>query len=159
PAKGDLVFGGDGKAYVIEIAARLSGGNFCYDKVPWATGVDIVDILIDMAVDNPVDHARFNPTRNRAASQRYFFPPPGRVRTIRGIEAAQAMPHVRKVDVWVRPGEEIASLQNHPSRVGYVISVAPKREEAVAAAEQAVKLVEFVMGRAGGNEVQTSKQL
>ena len=52
PAKGDMIFGDDGKPYVIEIAARLSGGNFCYDKVPWSTGVDIVDILVDMAVGN-----------------------------------------------------------------------------------------------------------
>ena len=55
PAKGDMIFGDDGKPYVIEIAARLSGGNFCYDKVPWSTGVDIVDILVDMAVGNTVD--------------------------------------------------------------------------------------------------------
>jgi biotin carboxylase len=48
------------------------------------------------------------------------------------------------VDVWVRPGDAIATLENHPSRVGYVISCAPTREEAIAAAEAAVKDVAFV---------------
>jgi biotin carboxylase len=145
PAKGDMIFGEDDKPYVIEIAARLSGGNFCYDKVPWSTGVDIVDILVDMAVGNSVDPARFTPTRNLATSQRYFFPAPGTIREIRGLPAAEGAAHIRKVDVWARPGDAVASLENHPSRVGYVISCAPTRDEAVAAAEAAVARVEFLV--------------
>ena len=143
PAKGDMIFGADGKPYVIEIAARLSGGNFCYDKVPWSTGVDIVDILVDMAVGNDVDPTRFSPTHNFATSQRYFFPAPGKIRNIQGLAAAQAMPHIRKVDVWAKAGDAIAAAENHPARVGYVISCAPTREEAVAAAQAAVARVEF----------------
>jgi biotin carboxylase len=145
PAKGDMIFGDDGKPYVIEIAARLSGGNFCYDKVPWSTGVDIVDILVDMAVGNKVDPARFTPTRNLATSQRYFFPTPGTIREIRGLPAAQGAQYIRKVDVWAHPGDAIAALENHPSRVGYVISCAPTRAEAVAAAQAAVARVEFLV--------------
>jgi biotin carboxylase len=144
PAKGDMIFGTDGKAYVIEIAARLSGGNFCYDKVPWATGVDIVDILIDMAVGNPVAVDRFTPTCSLASSQRYFFPAPGTLKEVRGAAEAQAVPYIRKVDIWAKPGVEIASQENHPARVGYVISVAPTRAQAVSAAEEAVKKVNFV---------------
>lgn len=145
PAKGDMIFGDDGRAYVIEIAARLSGGNFCYDKVPWSTGVDIVDILVDMAVGNPVEAARFTPTRNLATSQRYFFPASGTIRQIEGLSSAKGLPHIRKVDVWAAPGEKIAAAENHPSRVGYVISCAPTRAEAVAAAEGAVARVQFEM--------------
>ncbi len=145
PAKGDMIFGDDGKPYVIEIAARLSGGNFCYDKVPWSTGVDIVDILVDMAVGNEVDPARFVPIRDLATSQRYFFPSPGTIRRIDGLGTAQDMPHIRKVDIWARPGETVATLENHPSRVGYVISCAPTREEAVAAAQAAVAKVAFTV--------------
>jgi biotin carboxylase len=145
PAKGDMIFGDDGKPYVIEIAARLSGGNFCYDKVPWSTGVDIVDILVDMAVGNEVDPARFTPTRNLATSQRYFFPAPGIIREIRGLPAAEGAAHIRKVDVWARPGDTVATLENHPSRVGYVISCAPTRSEAVAAAQAAIAGVEFLV--------------
>ena len=145
PAKGDMVFGDDGKAYVIEIAARLSGGNFCYDKVPWSTGVDIVDILVDMAVGNKVDPVRFQPTRDFATSQRYFFPAPGKIKDIRGLAEAQQLTHIRKVDVWAHPGDAVAAAENHPSRVGYVISCAPTREEAVAAARAAVAQVEFLV--------------
>jgi biotin carboxylase len=145
PAKGDMIFGDDGKPYVIEIAARLSGGNFCYDKVPWSTGVDIVDIMVDMAVGNGVDPARFTPTKNLATSQRYFFPAPGTIREIRGLAGAQTTAHIRKVDVWASPGDAVAAPENHPSRVGYVISCAPTLGEAIAAAQAAVKQVEFLV--------------
>ncbi len=145
PAKGDMIFGDDGKPHVVEIAARLSGGNFCYDKVPWSTGVDIVDILVDMAVGNTVDPARFVPTRNLATSQRYFFPQAGTIEQIDGIAAAEATAHIRKVDMWAGPGQTIAAAENHPSRVGYVIACAPSRAEAVAAAEAAVARVQFRM--------------
>jgi len=145
PAKGDMIFGEDGKPYVIEIAARLSGGNFCYDKVPWSTGVDIVDILVDMAVGNPVDAARFTPTRDLATSQRYFFPAAGTIKQIDGVSAARAASHIRKVDIWAGPGQAVAAAENHPSRVGYVIACAPTRDEAIAAAEAAVARVEFRM--------------
>jgi biotin carboxylase len=145
PAKGDMIFGEDGKPYVIEIAARLSGGNFCYDKVPWSTGVDIVDILVEMAVGNAIDPVRFTPTRDLATSQRYFFPAAGRIKDIRGLEAVQVMPHIRKVDVWAKAGDAIAAAENHPSRVGYVISCAPTRGEAVEAAQAAVAQVAFMV--------------
>jgi biotin carboxylase len=145
PAKGDMIFGDDGRPYVVEIAARLSGGNFCYDKVPWSTGVDIVDILVDMAVGNTVDPARFVPTRDLATSQRYFFPAAGTIKQIDGIAKVEAAAHIRKVDVWAGPGQSIAAAENHPSRVGYVIACAPTREEAVAAAQAAVAQVEFRM--------------
>jgi biotin carboxylase len=145
PAKGDMIFGDDGKPYVVEIAARLSGGNFCYDKVPWSTGVDIVDILVDMAVGNPIDPARFVPTRDLATSQRYFFPAAGTIKQIDGIAKVEAAAYIRKVDVWAGPGQTIAAAENHPSRVGYVIACAPTREKAVAAARAAVAQVEFRM--------------
>jgi biotin carboxylase len=145
PAKGDMIFGDDGKPYVVEIAARLSGGNFCYDKVPWSTGVDIVDILVDMAVGNRIDPARFVPSRNLATSQRYFFPAAGIIGNIDGVAAAETAPHIRKVDIWAGPGQTVAAAENHPSRVGYVIACAPTREQAVAAAEAAVAQVQFRM--------------
>jgi biotin carboxylase len=147
PAKGDMVFGKDGKAYVIEIAARLSGGNFCYDKVPWSTGVDIVDVLIDLSVGNAVDIKKFKPTKSMATAQRYFFPPPGKIKKIRNIQQVEKMSHIKKVDVWVKPGDIVPALVNHPSRVGYVIACAPTLVQAITTAKKAVQTVEFDMAQ------------
>lgn len=145
PAKGDMVMGKDGRPYIVEIAARLSGGNFCYDKVPWSTGVDIVDVLIDMSVGNQIDIKRLAPTKDMATSQRYFFPKPGEVKAIKGVDEIKKRPFIKKVDVWVRVGDTVAPAVNHPARVGYVIALAPTRSEAVIAAEEAVRGVEFIV--------------
>ncbi|PIR83400.1 hypothetical protein COU19_00365 [Candidatus Kaiserbacteria bacterium CG10_big_fil_rev_8_21_14_0_10_56_12] len=145
PAKCDLILGTDGKVYIIEIAARLSGGNFCYDKVPWSTGVDIVDILIDMAVGNDVDPQRFVPTKHMATSQRYFFPPPGTVTDILGVDEALKLPHIKKIDIWVKKGDIVPPAINHPSRIGYVIALTDTLDEAVSAAEKAVNTIRFVI--------------
>lgn len=145
PAKGDLVFGKDNKPYIIEIAARLSGGNFCYDKVPLSTGVDIVDILIDMAVGNRIDIKRFVPNKNLATSQRYFFPKSGKIIDIRGLEKIKKMKNIFKVDLFFGVGDTVLKTENHPSRVGYVISWGKTHEEAVYWAEKAIKLVKFII--------------
>jgi len=94
---------------------------------------------------NDIDPARFVPTRDLATSQRYFFPAPGTIRKIDGVNRVEAMPYIRKVDVWARPGEKVAALENHPSRVGYVISCAPTRAQAVAAAQAAVAQIAFTV--------------
>lgn len=145
PAKGDMIFGTDERVYVVEVAARLSGGNFCYDKVPWSTGVDIVDILIDMTVGNEIDPRRFVPTKNLATSQRYFFPPPGTITAITGVEEAMRLRHVKKVDIWLKKGDVVSPAVNHPSRVGYVIALADTLTEATAAAQQAINTVKFAI--------------
>jgi biotin carboxylase len=129
PAKGDMIFGDDGKAYVIEIAARLSGGNFCYDKVPWSTGVDIVDILVDMAVGNDVDPRALCPPGS-ATSQRYFFPRRDHQRS--GIKTGShaAYPQSRCLG---HPGE--LSRPGKPSLPGNVI-LSPNRDQRSAASRR-----------------------
>lgn len=144
PSKGDMVFCNDGCAYAIEIAARLSGGNFCYDTVPLTTGVNIVDILIDMAVGNVVDTNKFIPTKNLADSQRYFFPKPGKIIRIDGLEKIKRMENIYKVDMWSKVGDVVPQAANHPSRVGYLIAVGQTREEAIYWAQKGIETVKIV---------------
>jgi hypothetical protein len=53
--------------------------------------------------------------------------------------------HIRKVDIWAKPGDAVAAAENHPSRVGYVIACAPTREEAIGAAQAAVSQIAFTV--------------
>lgn len=144
PGKGDMVLGKDGKAYVIEIAARLSG-NFCYNIVPWSTGVNIADILIDMSVGNNVDIKRLVSTKNLAISQRFVFPPPGVIKKIKGKDRVKKLPYVKKVNLWVNSGDKVEKTVSHSTRVGYIISCAPTISDAISAAKRAVDTIEFVM--------------
>ncbi|WP_333886808.1 ATP-grasp domain-containing protein [Clostridium sp.] len=142
PGKGDMIYS-NGKAYVVEIAARLSGGNFCYDQVPLGTGVDIVDAYIDMAVGNSINTDCFKAKFQRGVAQRYFFPGVGKIKSISGLDKVKNMKNIVKVDFFIKEGDLIEKQSNHTTRVGYVIAVGKDKNEAVKFAEEAVKSVEF----------------
>lgn len=143
PGKGDMIYS-NGKAYVVEIAARLSGGNFCYDHVPLGTGVDIVDAYIDMAVGNSINTDCFKPKFQRGVAQRYFFPETGKINKISGLDKVKNMKNIAKVDFFIKKGDLIEKQSNHTTRVGYVIAIGKDKSEAVKFAEEAVNSVGFI---------------
>lgn len=140
-AKGDMVWTESGPK-VIEIAARLSGGWFSSDQIPLATGVDIVAAAIRIALGEKIDETELVPKYQRGVAIRYFFPPPGQMIAVRNTDAVKRMPGVEKLNLFVRPGEEIESVTNHTKRAGCVIASGDTCEEAVVRASAVVdKLV------------------
>lgn len=143
-AKGDVILTERGPV-VFEMAARTSGGRFCADMVPLATGVQILKPLIQMAVGDPVDQGDLEPTFHRAAAQRFIFPSPGEILSIEGIARARRLPGI--YDVVLRPdvrvGGVIKPFTHHGDRIGHVIASGETREEAVARAEEAVRTIQI----------------
>lgn len=146
-AKGDIILTERGPL-VFEMAARTSGGRFCADMVPLATGVQILKPLIQMAVGDTVEPGDLRPRHARGAAQRFLLPPPGRLRSVSGLDAARCAPGVYDVcvDDRVMPGFAIPQLEHHAARVGHIIASGRDRAEAVANAERAVGLVRFDVG-------------
>lgn len=72
--KGDIVVY-EGEPYVIELAARLSGGYFCTHEIPLNTGVNFVKQAILLALGEHVNLSELTPLYNRGVAQRYIFPP------------------------------------------------------------------------------------
>ena len=87
--KGDIVVH-NGEPYVIELAARLSGGFFCTREIPLNTGVDFIGAAIRIALGEPVAAEELSPRHFTPVIQRYAFPKPGRVVSIAGAEEARA---------------------------------------------------------------------
>lgn len=139
--KGDIVVH-EGKAHVIELAARLSGGWFCTREIPLNTGVDFVGAVIRQALGECVDPADLAPKFQRPVVQRYAFPPPGRVTAVRGADAAAAMPGVIELIVSARPGDVIPPAISTGARAAMVLAGGATVDAAKAAAEAALaKLV------------------
>jgi biotin carboxylase len=101
--KGDLVWH-NGQPYVIELAARASGGYFCTREIPLNTGVDFIGAVIRIALGEIVLPSDLTPKFNRSVVQRYLFPKPGRIVSISGEAQARAMPGVEELLVTVQPG-------------------------------------------------------
>jgi biotin carboxylase len=140
--KGDIVIGPQGPM-VIEVALRLSGGDFSESLIPLGTGVDIIGAAILMAMRLPLDPASLVPTRDHAVVNQYFFPPPGILQKIEGADAVKALPWVRKLEFWRAPGDRLPAIRCHGDRAGVFIVEAPTRTEAEERASRVSAAIRF----------------
>lgn len=143
--KGDIVVH-KGKAYIIELAARLSGGLLCSDLIPLNTGVEFVENAIRLALGEPVRPDDLVPRFQHCVCQRYLFPRPGRVRRIAGEEEARGQRGIVFCQVRVKIDSVIGPMNCHPARAGMVIAVGGSREQAVQRARTAVETIEIDTG-------------
>jgi len=127
--KGDVVLTPHGPA-MIEMAARLSGGDFAESLVPLGCGVNIVEAAISLAIGDKPDLDKLQPKWQKGVVNRYFFPPPGRLTGIEGINQVTQQPWVHKLEFWYRPGDLVPRLQSHADRFGVFIVTGNTRQEA-----------------------------
>jgi hypothetical protein len=118
-----------------EIAARLSGGYMSGWTFPLATGVEVTEAALNIAVGLPPGNLA--PTLRRTCAERALISVPGIVAEITGAEAARALPGVREVFLRVGPGQEVVFPENNVQKCGNVIAVGESREEAIASAQRA----------------------
>ncbi len=72
-AKGDIVVN-NGTPYIIEMAARLSGGHFSTYSIPLSTGVEYVKYVIKIALGESFDIEEIKPKYHKKIKVRYDFP-------------------------------------------------------------------------------------
>jgi biotin carboxylase len=135
--KGDIVVH-NGEPYVIELAARLSGGFFCTREIPLNTGVDFIGAALKVALGEPVDAAELAPKAFTPVVQRYAFPDPGRVISVEGADEARAVPGVTEVIVTAKPGDVIPPAGDKRPSAAMVLTTGASREAALKAANDAL---------------------
>jgi len=127
-AKGDLVWTDEGPK-VIEVAARLSGGDFCAGLVPFGSGVNYVRTAIQLALGEEPDWEALQPRCARAVANRYFFPEPGELVRVEGADEIRAQPWVEKLELWYEPGDVVPPSLSHAHRFGVFVVTAEDRDE------------------------------
>jgi biotin carboxylase len=135
--KGDIVVH-NGEAYVIELAARLSGGFFCTREIPLNTGVDFIGAAIKVALGEPVTAEELEPKQFVPVIQRYAFPDPGHVISVTGAEEARQIAGVSEVIVTAKPGDVIPPAGDKRPSAAMVLATGATREAALAAANDAI---------------------
>jgi biotin carboxylase len=140
--KGDIVVH-KGEPYVIELAARLSGGFFCTREIPLNTGVDFIGAAINIALGDPVAPADLEPRQQNAVVQRYAFPAPGTVVSIEGAEAARTIPGIAEVVVTAREGDVIPPAGDKRPSAAMVLATGATRDAALKAANDALALIKI----------------
>jgi biotin carboxylase len=142
--KGDIVVH-EGKVYVIELAARLSGGFFCTREIPLNTGVDFIGAAIRVALgENPATE-ELTPKFQRPICQRYIIPGAGKVVSIAGAEEARAIKGVLEVNVTAKVGDVIPPAGDKRPSAAMVIASGDDRESAQEAAAAALRTLRITV--------------
>ncbi len=141
-----LIVTDDGRVLVVEVAARIPGGQMA-DLARHAVGVDLVEIALRQALGEPVPdelvHRQFDqPLAIRFLTAAPGPLPTGTVRAVGSLEKVLAFPGVVQADVFIVEGETIRPVRRDGDRRGYVIAVADTNLEALDRAEAAAKLLD-----------------
>lgn len=143
--KGDVVLTPEGPK-IIEMAARLSGGDFCESLVPLSIGVNYVKTCIEIAIGEKPHLEELKPKFQRACANRYFFPESGRLVRIEGVEEVQKQPWLKKLEFWYEPGESVPEMLSHAHRFGVFVVEGQDREEVAKRVNWVYEKINIIIG-------------
>ena len=137
-AKGDVKLGTRG-VMIGEIAARLSGGYMSGWTYPYASGINLVEKGMRLAMG--MEPGSLSEPEQKTSSERAFLSIPGRIKGIRHLEEAHDLPRVRDLFLLSDEGDEVEFPKNNVMKCGNIIAVGDNREEAISASSKAVSLI------------------
>ncbi|HEQ71223.1 MAG TPA: ATP-grasp domain-containing protein, partial [Spirochaetia bacterium] len=149
-AKGDVKLSPRG-ALVGEIAARLSGGYMSGWTYPYAHGVNLTAAALRLAVGEPLPD--LSPREHDHSAERAVISIPGRVARITGVKEARRSAFVRDLFLRVNAGDPVVFPANNVEKCANVITKAPTRDQAIAAAQEAIAKL-FIRLEPGGAETE-----
>lgn len=139
--KADLVADQEGRLLVIELAGRLSGGWFASHQIPKATGINLMEVAIRISLGLDVSDNLLSKSENRAVSTRYWFPRPGEIVSIEGVDELSKKDGVIHYGTFRDVGEIQPSVQKHSDRFGFVICEGATAKQAVERVQSAIDSV------------------
>lgn len=137
-AKGDIKLS-NGKVYIGEIAARLSGGYMSGWTFPYSSGVSLTREALKIAVGLSPDN--LVPLFDKTSAERAFLSIPGKIKTINGIENARSGKNINDIFLRVDVGDIVKFPENNVEKAGNCISVHKNRVEAIKSAEEACRKI------------------
>ncbi len=142
--KGDIVIH-KGEIYIIEFALRLSGGHFSSLEIPKSTGVDFLDAVIKLHINEPVDTGNLTIKKNENICLRYAFMEDFTEGVIQRIDAPQQTDeNILYSNIYLRPGDAIAGqTTSHALRVACAIAKGESRERAIENAERFLQKIKI----------------
>jgi biotin carboxylase len=140
--KGDIVVH-NGEPYVIELAARLSGGFFCTREIPLNTGVDFIGAAIKVALGEPVTAQELTPKHSTPVIQRYAFAAAGQVVSVEGVDEARKIAGVNDVIVTAKAGDVIPAIGDKQPSAAIVLASGSSRHDALRAANDALACIKI----------------
>jgi biotin carboxylase len=141
-----MIIDGNGDAWLVEIAARIPAGQMA-DLVANATGINLHEIAIRLALGQRVPDELIAPRFVRPVAIRFFTAEPGMlpvgtVMSVDGLDTVRTAPGVLAADVYFGTGDAIRPVQVDADRNGYVIATGESASEALVRADAASERLE-----------------
>lgn len=130
----------NGKAYLMEVGARLGGDFISTELTHLSTGVDMVAAAIDVALG--VDPDLSVKEEPKGVCIRYFCPKPGKLVSISNTEVLNN-PHVYLWEIYPKEGDVIPAVTSSLCRSGHVIVTEKTPQKAIELAERLIESVKF----------------
>jgi biotin carboxylase len=139
-----LLVGDDGEVRVVEVAARIPGGEMARLALH-AVGVDLIEVALRTALGEEVPDEVALPKFSQPLAIRFLTAAPGplspgRVVSVGPLDEVLAQPGVVDAGLYLEEGETIRPVQVDGDRRGFVIAVGDTNLEALDLAEAAAAL-------------------
>ncbi len=130
----------NGKAYLMEVGARLGGDFISTELTHLSTGIDMVAAAIDVALGVEPDLSAKE--ESKGVCIRYFCPKPGKLVSISNTEVLNN-PHVYLWEIYPKEGDVIPAVTSSLCRSGHVIVTEKTPQKAIELAERLIESVKF----------------
>ncbi|MFK7696949.1 ATP-grasp domain-containing protein [Paenibacillus sp. HJGM_3] len=134
----------DHGAKVVELGARLGGDNITSHLVPLATGVNMVEACIFLALGGIPD---ITPKFNRSSAIKFISSTNGKIKSIDGVENVKKIKGIIEVCITKGEGDVVNELTNSSDRIGFIIAEADTAKQAMDICEKAVRKISINLDR------------
>lgn len=114
---------------VIETSPRLGGGMITSHLVPLSTGINMEQLTIKMAINEPLSDNDLIPSKQQFSTVQFFNLPQGVITSINGLDRLKEIEGVLEYEFELKEGDNVPLLTNGLKRYGQVLLQAPNREE------------------------------
>ena len=134
---------GEAGPLLAKLSARVGGGHDA-ELCRVSLGVDGNALAIAAALGETVYERQLAPVLHvGGACVRFLVAPPGELREVRGLERASAVEGVRGIRIYRKPGHVFRELRRASDRAGAILATGDSLDDALAAAAEAARHVEF----------------
>ncbi|WP_446785277.1 ATP-grasp domain-containing protein [Macellibacteroides fermentans] len=130
----------NGRAYLMEIGARLGGDFISTELTHLSTGIDMVAAAVNCALG--IEPCLEQKEEKHGVCIRYFTPKPGKLVSISNLEILDD-PRVYKKKIYHEVGDIITEVHSSLDRSGHVIVTDKTPQKAIELAEKLIKNVKF----------------
>jgi len=141
--KGDLIVNKEGKIYVLEVAARLSGGFDSQFRKPLSYGINLIKVTIDLACGKELDFLDLIPKWSKFSQTFTVFPKPGIIKEIIGEEELRNLPGIKMVSITKRVGD-VVDYKNCADRVIHIVAVGDTYDGLQETVKKAKETIRFI---------------